>query len=279
MKNCLFCLLALIDLNAFAIIDEGVRAQSFGGAYRALADTNNTLFYNPAGLIKNRRLSPDIDYMYKQDKKNQRLSASIVDSSMAPWALGLAYLGNFSPNLANNHNLYLGLAMPIMTDMFSLGGTVTYKYNPYFSQEDQKHFFNFDLGFLFNSYAGVSLSLTGHRLMPKKGQEEPFGAALGFAFEMAQILPISLTFAFDWLMDHAMSDDKLEHVLATGLEYKILYLWPLRIGLKSPLQDGKNYLSLGTGILFGTADLDLLYQQNLALGKERQFGLALRLYF
>lgn len=77
--------LVFVAQCAFAQPEMGVRAQSFGGAYRAVASSNDSIFYNPAGLIKNRRLGAEVDYMVRADIDRHLLGVSMLDSESSAW--------------------------------------------------------------------------------------------------------------------------------------------------------------------------------------------------
>src|SRR5580692_9799926 len=86
-----FFLLSTVICGPIFSFDLGVRAQSFGGAFRAVATSNDIILINPAGLLKFRRLGIEADYSYGLSNKNSRLTFSILDSKTTGWGLGLLY--------------------------------------------------------------------------------------------------------------------------------------------------------------------------------------------
>ena len=44
----------------------GVRAQAFGGAYRAVATGNDAIYFNPAGMVFNKTYDLDAEYLYQK---------------------------------------------------------------------------------------------------------------------------------------------------------------------------------------------------------------------
>lgn len=264
---------------AHARAQLGVRAQSFGGAIRAEASSNDAIFYNPAGIIKKRRLSPDIDYLLDSGANTHRIGASIVDSSTSSWGLGLAYSGCFlqKSDRPSSHLVYLASAMPIATDMFSLGLSMHYTYDRRFGADSYAHFFNIDAGLLVNIPMGLSMAVVADNLLKAKGHEKNLGLGLGLAYDLGAILPlVPLSLSFDWVMDNVKSSEDLGHKLGSGIQYIIVGLVPMRLGYFADLGAHKNLLSLGTGIIAGGISFDALYQQDLSVGKSRHFGLALR---
>lgn len=268
----------LIPAMVFAQ-DVGVMAQSFGGAIRARAKSNDIIFFNPAGILKEQHIASDADYLLDASNGDYRLGASIVDSQTGAWALGLAYSGLFKHDSEPAaHKIYMSWAMPIVTRMFALGMSTSYCYDLSIGPKPYAHFFNIDLGLFANFPYGISFALVGDNLLKPKGEEKALGLAVGAAFDVGDIVPEApLSFSLDWLMDNVQSDGDLNHIFSAGMQYVILHTLPIRLGFKSKLWENTKLLSLGTGIITPSFSLDGLYQQDLAIGKNRHFGLALRL--
>lgn len=269
----LFC-----AFSAYAELDLGVRAQSLGGAYRAVANSNDTIFYNPAGLLKNEQVGMQTDYKIATDERVHRVGVSVSDSLTSSWGLGLAYNATLSPrnDVKTSHLLYLASAMPIVRGLFSFGTAFSYSYVDDDENEPYHHFFNMDFGFLLTLPAGVSFALVADHFIAPKGNEKSFGLSSAVAFALGDIVSaIPLTLAFDWLMDDVSSDTDLKHVIGFGVEYLAFNVMPIRLGFKSKIKDGSNLLSMGTGFNSGSFSIDGFYQQNLLVGKMRNFGFAL----
>lgn len=65
---------------------------ALGGAYRALANDNNALLFNPAGIGQNKTLSISVDWLTSDYLKTDNLSVAAVDGrSDESWAFGLGY--------------------------------------------------------------------------------------------------------------------------------------------------------------------------------------------
>lgn len=271
--------LALMPMPSLAtsVNNVGIRAQSFGGAIRAQASSNDVIFYNPAGILKNRRISSDFDYFLDSNTRDHRFGASLVDSSTGTWALGLAYSGLLRPEKKSSHLAYVSLAMPIITDALVIGASGNYSYDGELGPSPFAHFFNLDLGFLANLPHGISFALSADHILSPKGNEKSLGLAMGAAFDLGAIVEtIPLSFSFDWLMDNVRSEEDQDHIIGTGMQYIILNLLPVRVGFKSMIEQKKKLLSLGAGVITSSFSIDGLYQQDLSLGKNRYFGAALR---
>jgi hypothetical protein len=266
----------------FANLDLGVRAQSFGGAFRAVASSNDIIFYNPSGILKDRRIASDLDYRITFDKNYHEVTVSVVDSKTTAWGLGLAYSGGIIPksNTAISHLVYLAMAIPIITETFSLGTSFSYDYHESKTGDLFKHFFNMDVSLMIRAPMGVSFAIVMDHILKPKGNEKPMGLSLAASFELGKIIStMPLIFSFDWLMDDVTSKNNLQHILGGGAEYMAFSFLPLRLGIKSKLEDDSHTLSIGSGMIFNSFALDALYQQNLVIGKKRHFGIAWRMKF
>lgn len=260
----------------------GVRARSFGGADRALASSNDTIFYNPAGIIKKRRFSTEVDYLWEAKDKAHRAGASLVDSQTGPWGLGLAYSGHFvvDKKIPNSHLLYLSAAMPLGTDIFAIGMSFHYKHDRGLGPEPYANFFNLDAGILINLPVGLSIGAVVDNLIKPKGREKDLGFALAAAFDLGVLLPVlPLAMSFDWLMDDVKNARDLHHVIMAGMQYTIVGIVPLRLGYHGDLSARQKLISIGAGIKSGFFGVDALYQQNLKLGEDRYLGLAFSFSF
>jgi len=280
MKSlCVFILLLITAHLGHAAPHLGVRALSFGGADRARGSSNDTIFFNPAGIIKKRRFSPEIDYLWEIKSQAHRIGASFVDSQSGDWGLGLAYNGRFvaDKKIPSSHLLYLNAAMPIVSDMFALGVSIHYAHDRGLGPEPYVNFFNMNAGLLINLPMGLSFGVVADNLLKAKGNEKELGIALAVAFDLGEILPIlPISLSFDWLMDDVKNSKDLHHIIMAGFEYSIVGLVPVRLGYSSDMSSREKLLSIGTGLTAGIFAFDALYQQNLKLGQDRYFGVAMR---
>lgn len=256
----------------------GVRAQSFGGAIRAQASSNDVIFFNPAGMIKHRRIGGEIDYLHAMSSREHRIGASLIDSESGAWALGLAYSGLVRDEKAASHLAYVAMAMPIVSDMFSIGASANYCHDPALGPSAEENFFNFDVGFLANLPEGLAFAMTADHLLSPKGDEKSMGLSIGSAFDLGALLyEVPLSFSFDWLMDDVTSEKELDHIFGAGMQYLMFHTMPLRVGFKASVKENDKLLSLGSGFLTSSLAVDGLYQQDISVGKNRFFGVALRL--
>jgi len=282
MQRFLLTVLIFLSLNSSAVTDFGVRARSMAGAYRAVANSNNIIPYNPSGLLKIRRIEIDADFQINQAENYRRIMASAMDSKLSSWGLGLMYIGDIpdANQYPMKHRGFLTSSMPILSDLLALGASWTYFYDPDKNIDDHEHFFNLDAGLLLNTYQGLSLALVLDHLLPKKGREKGMGLSMGMAFDFSPLVHIlPLTLATDWIVDNITSDEKLNHTLAVGLEYIALNLIPFRIGISSDFLKDEKVFSIGSGLIIKSFSLDGLFVQNLSVGKNREWGIAARFSF
>jgi len=260
----------------------GVRALSLGGADRALASSNDTIFLNPSGIIKKRKFSSDLDYVWEIKAKAHRAGVSLVDSQTGAWGLAVAYNGRFveDKKIPDTHLLYLAAAMPIMSDMFAIGLSMHYRHDPGLGPDPYANFFNLNAGILINLPVGLSFGAVADNLIKAKGHEKELGVALATAFDLGVVLPAApLTVSFDWLMDDVKNAQDLHHIIMTGALYNIAGIIPLRLGYHADLSTRQKLISIGAGLKSGFFALDGLYQQNLKLGEDRYFGVAMSFSF
>lgn len=266
-----------LALKSNAALDVGVRAQSLGGAIRAQGSSNDVIYYNPAALIKYRRVSPEVNYLYFSHSDAHMLGASVVDSSTSAWGLGFGYNAQFFPkkDLPSAHTLYASTAMPLGTDLLSLGFSLSYVYDTKIGPDPYAHFFNTDIGLMTSLPIGFSLAIVADHIFKPKGREKSLGLSIGSAFDFSALVPLPLSLSFDWSMDDVKSDGDLAHILSTGAQFIVLSILPLRAGFKANINENKKMISLGAGLISGPLLLDGLYSQDISMGKNRYFGLAL----
>ncbi len=258
----------------------GVRAQSLGEAYRAVASANDIIYYNPAGLIRDRHTGADADYLTAPDARLHSLGVSVVDSKTTAWGLGIAYNAGIAAQseTPTTHLAYVALAMPLGTDQIAIGAGFSYLYDARRQDLPYKNFFNIDVGLLADLGSGFRFALVLDHLLESKGAEKSLGLSVGSAFALGDLFEsLPLTASFDWTMKDLKSQGDLDHVLGLGFEYLAYRMVPIRVGYSSALKEHNRQLSLGTGIVTDNFVFDALYQQNLAIGKIRQFGLAVRI--
>ncbi len=293
----IFCFAVLISLWAdnilagkdVAIIEQqGVRAQSMGGAYRAVANGNDAIHFNPAGLNFFRRFNVDADYLYQDRGGFHWTGLSLSDSMTSVLAAGLdVHIGVDSQKSGELSYLAgFSIAYPLF-EVLSLGATIRYAYLPKMLSEEVVNQVTGDVGLMLKFPFGLSLAAVGYNLIPILSKRLPLSVGLGAAFNIGgkpgfATNPIAaysgFTIAVDWLMRDLTTKDKIEHQLSVGGEYYLLDMIPMRIGYTWSMLDQAQRMSAGLGILFQSLEIDGLFQQDLSHLQYRNFGVALRMF-
>lgn len=265
-----------MSLAHISYADVGVKARGLGGAYRALALSNDIIFYNPAALLKHRLLGIDAFYHIMFHKDEHIWGLSLIDAKTSALALGLAYKAHINYDYKHNtaHDMKAALSFYLVPKLLSLGTSLDYTYA---SRAEQEHNFNMDIAILFES--PLALALVIDHILKSKGLEKPMSMALALALEMDKISNIPLALALDWQMGDIKSDHDLQHSIALGGEYLLLPIMPLRLGFNAKPKAKDYFLSLGAGFMAYNARLDGVYEQHLLAGKNRSLGLSLALFW
>ncbi|MDD5223987.1 MAG: hypothetical protein PHE84_08340 [bacterium] len=90
-----FALVALTAAESRAFYESiGAKSIGMGGAFRALADDNSAIFFNPAGLTQTKRYSVGSGYTLLRTNSNNfhYFSGSVVDTKTSPMGAGIAYI-------------------------------------------------------------------------------------------------------------------------------------------------------------------------------------------
>ena len=273
MKNILIILSIFFNMNISAYISQsGIRAQSLGKAYRSLALSNDIILYNPAGILKHKKISLDLDYHNINSSNNMMIS--IVDSKSTDWAIGILYDLQLPQNKLVSHSAYITSAIPLINDILFFGTSLNYL------NLKNNNFTSMDFGLLLDTNTGLSLAASSNHSFYFTSRHLPANMGIGISYDFHKILHITqILIAIDWQMNDAFSENDLKHELNFGVEYIFLESFPLRVGYNHVNYNNEKFISFGTGFVASTIDFDLLYRQNILLGKERDFGFSLKLKF
>lgn len=269
----------------------GVRAQALGGAYRAVSTGNDAIYFNPAGMVFNKTYDVDLEYFYQGNlDPHHWAGASLVDSVTAALAAGLDIHAGFkTENKPLNYDILgnLALAYPL-ADIFSMGLTLRYAFVSDPVPEQSKHHFTGDVGLMLRLPLGISLAVVGYNLIPTQMIELPLSVGFGGAFHWGssgQVITnpatayTGFTLAADFLMRDLTKIKAMELQFATGAEYYIADLVPIRLGYTFEITQNKHYISGGLGLLLQVIEVDFTFQQNLFESNDQTYGAALRFFF
>lgn len=189
----IFSVLAVLCAEgvAHAQLAEGFSLKTvplgFGGAYRAIADTNAALLINPAGIAQRKGIvSAGGDYLHNGFSDSNAFSVSVVDfKASEAVALGLEY-DRDTPTYGTTHvtinHLTLSAAKDFAGIVFagvSAKGYITQVDSPLVNGRDSV---DVDVGVLVKPFEMLALGLTMENLIQGgKYQEYPraFGMGLG----------------------------------------------------------------------------------------------------
>jgi len=268
----------------------GVRAQAFGGAYRAVASGNDALYYNPAGMAFSRRYNLDADYIYHPISTAHWTGLSLVDSTTSALAAGLDVHVGIDATQKPLNLTWLGsfsLAYPI-ADIFSLGVTLRYVYLSNQTTSNGDHKVTGDIGLMLQLPFGLSFAAVGYNLLPTQTTELPLSVGFGAAFHLGAESSIAsspalafkgFTLAVDYLLKGLLSDKTMQHQIAIGGEYYIADIVPIRLGYEWGITEKRHVLSAGLGVFFQVIEIEALFEQNLVDFNQRTFGAGLRVFF
>ena len=273
MKFLLFICTILFHINLVAYFPQsGIRALSLGKAYSSIALSNDIIFYNPSGILKYKNISLDIDY-HSIDKQNN-LIISLVDSKSTDWALGILYDLQIPKQKIISHNAYITTAIALIKDILFFGTSFNYIY------DKKNSFTSMDFGILLDTETGLSFALSNLHSFYFSSRHLPANITLGISYDFYKIFNTTqIMISTDWQMNDAFSDKKLQHELSFGIQYILLEALPIRLGYNHKYYNEEKIISFGTGFVANSIDLDLLYRQNLIIGKNRDFGASIKLRF
>jgi hypothetical protein len=251
---------------------------SFGGAFRALADTNAAILYNPAGIaLKKGSVSLGADYVRNGPTDSQVFSGSVVDTqALEVMALGLSY-DRDNPMIQGNRATVqqVTLAAASGSDMFFFGGSV----KGYFTSAGSRFTespdgADVDVGFLVKPLPVLALSLTGQNLIQGKKYEE-FPLQLGFG--TALILEPHLRLAID--LTKNFNTPASNGVNANfGAELRAMEGIYLRGGFGLDRIRNNNFYSVGATLIGPKVSLLFVFSQRLDPVDEL-LGANVELYF
>jgi hypothetical protein len=275
----------------------GTQAKGMAGSFRAVANSNDALHYNPAGLSTLRRFNIDTEYLFDlAPTAGHRMGANVVDSVTTALGAGVDYhltaLSGTDGKEVFSHNGRLAAAVAVLPPWINLGLTLKYLHLPPL-REEEKLFsgFSLDAGSLVNLPFGLSWGIVGYNLIPTHTEKAPVSLGMGAAWDAVRGLagegshervmpsaPSWLTFAFDWLYRDLENPTKKDHQLSVGAEVVVAKVLPIRAGYAWSLNAPDNHLSVGMGYAAQTFACQIVYEHRFDLNKPATVGFVLRGY-
>jgi hypothetical protein len=266
---------------------SGARAEGMGNAFRAVATTNDAIYFNLAGMAQAKKYELDAAYAYDPGEALSRFNASITDSVTSKLATGISYTrlsaGGLDGDVAGNI-VHLGFAVP-------LGSSAALGFGGKYLGLDQKagsipatpkehtQSITADAGLLVRAGEWVKVGFAAYNLIDVASRQAPRQLGGGIAVGKET----SFTVAADGLVDLSGQDTTGWSVHGGG-EMLLADVVAVRAGvqhaeLPSGLP-GRTYVSLGTGILTPQLGAELAFTQNATSGQssDRVFMVGLKLF-
>jgi len=309
-------LLALVCVSASTSAQAqdfvGARALGLSEAYRAIANGNDAIYFNPAGLSVLKRYGIEGHYVLALDEDGQQGDISLVDSKTNALAVGIAYTfqgSELTRRTTFGHTATLALAYPIFDQLFSVGAGLKYKNVTDAIAGNYLNAVSADVGILSHIPGGISIGAVGYNLVPIRSVESahvPISAGFALAWDLgpassmifggspsfgpiqtAAGVPSSggfgtmrgpldgLTLSFDWLLDFETLQGTQSR-LSGGLEWLVAELVPVRAGYLWDEQTGDQRVSVGIGVIVPNFGFDVGYQQSVVQFEDRVLSLSVK---
>jgi len=289
------CSLSCLLLSAPALAGEDMqltRPMGMGEAYRAVASSTDTIFYNPAGLSLFKRYAFDVQYVVTPDyleeggPEEHIFNASVLDNQLGPFATGVAYTRVQRTGDSKHGNRYdMAFAFPL-GDMFHLGLNVKYLNFDRNGREDAVDAVSVDVGLLAVLPMGFSVGVVGYNLTNTGDYlDHPMSMAAAVAWSPFR----SLVIAFDWFANFQRLADPGDMVGAkdqgyrycVGAEYLVFGELVVRAGYQfddaSPY-GSEHWYSFGAGYVSESFGVDLGYRGPVSHGWGGTLGASVRLF-
>ncbi|MBI2897792.1 MAG: hypothetical protein HYY06_29810 [Deltaproteobacteria bacterium] len=265
---------------------EGARSLAMGGALRAAAVSNPSLYLNPAALAVGRLYHVEAAYQYEAGAQGHLANASVVDSTNAvAGGIGATYSVS-DPDHADRtaYDLRLGLGVPIGR-AFSLGATLKYLHliqdgvprtgSPVAAEEGEPLLddLTFDAGALLRVASFLSFGVTGYNLTALDSPEAPMKVGFGAAVNVAELAVIDS----DVILDLS-TYGKVAARYGIGGEYFAANRYPLRVGYTIDPWLDQQFLSGGLGYVDQRFAAEVSVRQGIAGSSSTTVTAALRFF-
>lgn len=274
-------LVALIGATPAFAIDPpqpgdlfGARSLAMGNAFRAVGTSNETIFFNPAGVVATRRYEVLGQYGFAPGDRLGLWHASIVDSKTSNMGVGIGYshLSGGTVGETNGSLVHLSLGLPLANRVAVGAG---FKYLGFNRPEDTNSI-TADVGLLLRPVPILSLGLVAYNVIDVASPMAPMRAGGGISLgdDSRFRLSADAVFALE-------DDDPFGTTYHVGGEYFFDGAMPIRLGAERREGEDRNFITTGLGLVSGVASLEAAFAQGVGGGgrsDERIFSFSLRLF-
>ena len=250
---------------AAAQVVDSARLIGLSDAQRALGNTNDAIYVNPAGLALGRAYSIEAGYLDDIRGSDRRFNASIVDSQAGPVAggIGYTYSSRRPDDVAageerlKGHRLDLSAATRLAEGL-AIGMTTRYlRYGRKEGDVEQEGFdvFTMDVGLQWRLAESLSMGLVGYNLTNNERKELPIGWGAGIGYVLG---------AFSIESDIRYNAQIGEPRYSAGAGFVIGNLVPLRAGFSYDRADRSIAVSGGLGLTSDRFAVDVGYRQRVS---------------
>ncbi|GAB4299196.1 MAG: hypothetical protein Kow0090_14680 [Myxococcota bacterium] len=272
---------AVISSYSFGTEFYNPRPLGLGGAYRALADGNDALYLNPAGMSLRPNYHVDMAYSFNRWGGGNIFNISIKDSETSyPLAagLGFTYLTE-NENLRDfkGYRLEFGLSYLITTWML-IGGNIRYYDFDVGRVEGKWANATADIGLLFPIHQYISFAVTGTNLIRAGDDPPPLKTAQGIRVGHYSYFNL----LFDFEQDYT-TGDTIKLIYHGAGELMLGSYFAFRIGYSDDFAYEQKYITGGLGFISPRFGLDFGIKQRVGGGEpppssDRWFGFGLKMF-
>jgi hypothetical protein len=235
----------------------GARSMAMGSAFRAVGTSNDTLWFNPAGMAATSRYQLDTTGYLSFGRPYGGFGASIMDSTNGPVALGFMvdrFIQGPGGDRFTSTSYHLSLAVPI-GEYLAVGITAKWLHQLDLIRHNAV---TADVGLLFK-YQILKVALVGANLVDVRSDQVPRRFSLGLAVGHEEFVQGSL----DAVLDLSTRPDP-SFTLGAGVEWLAYKFVTLRGGYMEDRIRPGHFLSGGVG-LFGPPGIgvDVGYRHQL----------------
>jgi len=242
---------------------------SYGGAFRAVANTPSTITYNPAGIAQLKgRMQAQGDYAYQGDTSSHMYGIGVVDFQSSPQiAYGLSF-HRYNPSVAGVTG---NVNQTVLSVAYTMGRMVQFGVSGkgYWINLDSALLqgprgLDMDAGLIIKPLPILSFALTGHNLIRGDTIEEfPLMMGIGGAL----LLEPHAKLMFDYVKNfNTLSPNSSNYHV--GTEIRVADSAYLRGGFAFDQVESNNYYSVGGAVMGPMADLMFTFSQRLSPGSE-----------